>query len=601
MNIAAFDQWRAEYDTLTYQEQVKFYNQVEKDHPVQNSFRNNLPAWLSFFAYVAGRLGKPRVMELGGWHGELASIILSSYPVIDSWTNYEISQEAVNKTVCGDSRYQAIVPNDYAWNIKLPDCDVFVASHTLEHIRARKLERLLDNLPATINYLAIEIPLPESGPVDWGGYHGSHILELNWAEVEALLILRGFQPIRSLCWNEFRAFERKSLPIRKDSVKAASRPGTVGVAMIARNGAELMPTALDPFAGKVDEIAIVLGGVSTDSTVEVAAGYTDKVATYPGPLDPDGRLMHFGAARQQSFDLLSTDWAIVVDCDDNWTGVENLANVIQTAEDNGARVVYVPYELMNGDNTSTFSQARIFRRDSGRWDGAIHETWTATGQLKPIATIDMSIKQIKQGPDGRLEQNIAIIEAELESGNGNSKRLLAHLAQDYAVSGRLEEALEATDKYLEFVEGDTEPRHPDEYFYVAYLRGVTLMHLGKFPEAMRAALIALSAGNFGRGWALFAEAAYHLSQRSPTPIPLSELVIFCADQALRRGKDRSFFPADLAATTTAPAIIKAKALISQGRVSEALAAVDLALAIDPEEQEAKQMQNELAAALNRLP
>ena len=44
----------------------------------------------------------------------------------------------------------------------------------------------------------------------------------------------------------------------------------IGVAMIARNAEELIPTALDPLVEYVDEVAIVLGGVSSDGTPELA-------------------------------------------------------------------------------------------------------------------------------------------------------------------------------------------------------------------------------------------------------------------------------------------------------------------------------------------
>ena len=106
---------------------------------------------------------------------------------------------------------------------------------------------------------------------------------------------------------------------------------SIGVAMIARNSAQIVHQALQPFAGVVDQIAIVLGGVSTDATRAVAEEYTSNVAQYAGPMDEDGRLLDFGAARQQSFDALSTDWAVVVDTDDCWTGVERLRELIVSA------------------------------------------------------------------------------------------------------------------------------------------------------------------------------------------------------------------------------------------------------------------------------
>lgn len=208
MNVADFNQWRERYAVMTYQEQQAFYDRVEQDHPAQNSYRQNLPAWLRFFTHVTARLSRPRVLELGGWHGEMAAEILAAFPALDTWTNYEICPAAVKKSVCDDRRYRAIVSYDYAWNVSLPDADVFVACHTIEHITVKQFELLLDNLPPVVTYAAIEMPLPDEGPAQWAGYHGSHIFEAGWQEATAALALRGFGAIAELNYKEMRVFLR---------------------------------------------------------------------------------------------------------------------------------------------------------------------------------------------------------------------------------------------------------------------------------------------------------------------------------------------------------------------------------------------------------
>lgn len=208
VNAVDFDNWREQYATMTYQEQQAFYDRVEQDHPAQNSYRQNLPAWLRFFTHVTARLSRPRVLELGGWHGEMAAEILAAFPALDTWTNYEICPAAVKKSVCDDRRYRAIVSYDYAWNVRLPDSDVFVACHTIEHITVNQFEQLLDNLPLMVSYTAIEMPLPDKGPAEWAGYHGSHIFEAGWQEAAAILAGYGWRAVPEFNHAEMRVFER---------------------------------------------------------------------------------------------------------------------------------------------------------------------------------------------------------------------------------------------------------------------------------------------------------------------------------------------------------------------------------------------------------
>lgn len=208
MKIADFDHWRERYAEMSYREQQDFYNQVEQDHPAQNSFRLNYPAWLRFFAYVTARLARPRVLEIGGWHGEMAAEMFRLFPSLATWVNYEICPAAIEKSVCNDKRYAAVIPPDYAWNVQLVDADVFVACHTIEHITVNQFELLLDNLPPMVAYAAIEMPLPDEGPTDWAGYHGSHIFEAGWQDTTAILAERGWQEMAELSYREMRVFER---------------------------------------------------------------------------------------------------------------------------------------------------------------------------------------------------------------------------------------------------------------------------------------------------------------------------------------------------------------------------------------------------------
>lgn len=201
MNISDFDQWRNDYDKSSYADQLTFYNQVEVDHPLQKGF--DIEAFIRFFDYVLFDSEPITVIELGGWKGELATEMLAKFCNIRRWLNYEISQEAVNKSVCTDERYEAIVPADFAWNIELAKSDVFVSSHTIEHIKADQLYKLFDKLQG--KYIGLQAPLAD-GPTCWTRYYGSHILEVGWEDITQKLNDCDYQPIFQQ--GEFRGFER---------------------------------------------------------------------------------------------------------------------------------------------------------------------------------------------------------------------------------------------------------------------------------------------------------------------------------------------------------------------------------------------------------
>lgn len=212
-----FDEWRADYNGMTYEEQVVFYNEVEKVYPDQTDF--DPPSWHRFFDYVLGGIGPVSVLEIGGWKGEMAEMVFRVIPeaiktlvvrgeIKPTWFNYEISQEAVDKCIIPDQpRYHISVPPDFAWNIPLPLADVFIGSHVIEHIKENEFVSLLYNLPSSIKYIALESPIRETDTNrDWARYTGTHILEIGWQELESHLAGHGFFEVERLRgYNEVEA------------------------------------------------------------------------------------------------------------------------------------------------------------------------------------------------------------------------------------------------------------------------------------------------------------------------------------------------------------------------------------------------------------
>lgn len=199
--IQQFNNWRANYDVTTYEEQQSFYDVISEPFPFQQQFSPE--SVKEFFRIVARKLDSFSVVELGGWRGELASLMLDigiNYQ-IRFWRNYEICQRAVKQTFCRSRRYSAIVPRKPFWELEHQKdyYEVFVASHVLEHIKKREVTLLLECLQKieSLRFLYLDIPIPQSCTNNlWTNYFGCHILEIGWSQLESLVREFGFSLLK---------------------------------------------------------------------------------------------------------------------------------------------------------------------------------------------------------------------------------------------------------------------------------------------------------------------------------------------------------------------------------------------------------------------
>jgi len=175
MKLDVFDKWRETYSKLTYSQQQDYARWLYENYPDQSYFG------CAFKECVIGLCEKEKllkVMEFGGWDGELASVVLKDDTQIELWDNFEICPTV--PSVCKDVRYRHCEANDFVWNLgQSLDYDLFVSSHALEHLSTDDL-RLLLNKVRHIPYLAFQLPFSESG--SWAGTTCFHILELSPAE-----------------------------------------------------------------------------------------------------------------------------------------------------------------------------------------------------------------------------------------------------------------------------------------------------------------------------------------------------------------------------------------------------------------------------------
>lgn len=195
-----WDAWRAAYDTMTFAEQEDFYDRVFEQFPDQA--RYSVRVLSSFLDEIAVPVD---IVELGGWDGAFAAEILAKHKPITGWCNSEISVAAAEATVCDDARYSLHVPlTDWYWT-QPHQCDLFVASHVIEHL---KLLDVLASFDATgCRWMYLQAPLEEEA-TDWTGYRGSHILEVGWRVLTDELADRGFRFLPALSEPFARCFEK---------------------------------------------------------------------------------------------------------------------------------------------------------------------------------------------------------------------------------------------------------------------------------------------------------------------------------------------------------------------------------------------------------
>jgi hypothetical protein len=198
-----FDMWRMMYDQLTYEHQQTIYDTVARTYPEQQQYDSE--------AVTASlQCGQParRILEIGGWRGELADAMLQTFPEIEAWHNVELCRLALRNPACTSVKYTGFDLGMFFWEatesdfavppyheIERTGYDTLVLSHVVEHMRAGELDAVLAKCHH-IDRLYIDAPIAEhTADVNWKGYFGTHILEIGWDDLTEMLRARGYEEV----------------------------------------------------------------------------------------------------------------------------------------------------------------------------------------------------------------------------------------------------------------------------------------------------------------------------------------------------------------------------------------------------------------------
>lgn len=177
-----WDKWREDYPHLTWEQQLRWYENMEQHCPSQLHYdRTAADLFLSTY-------DPAKVLEIGGWKGELALDMLDVHPHIAEWLNIEIITAAKEFE---QGRYKVLIPDDYIWRVGMPQgYDVLIMSHSLEHMTPDNLGEVVGQTDVRAIY--VDAPLLQPGET-WAGYVGTHIFDQGWDGVDKIMRTHGFR------------------------------------------------------------------------------------------------------------------------------------------------------------------------------------------------------------------------------------------------------------------------------------------------------------------------------------------------------------------------------------------------------------------------
>lgn len=222
--------------------------------------------------------------------------------------------------------------------------------------------------------------------------------------------------------------------------------GSLSVCAIAWNEAELIGPMLHSVCRLADEIVIGIDTRTTDRTRELAADYWSKV------VDVDWR-DDFSYARNLTLDAATSDWILVIDCDERLTreGADVIRRVIGMASvapgpDSVTGLSFLMGQYNRDQSVLyglTWASMRLFRRTPDiRYRGNVHEepVWLPDPPSTRVGVVEGTVAIAHVGYDpqiwrdrGKRARNVALLKERLAAYPDDeyaARKLLASLAND---------------------------------------------------------------------------------------------------------------------------------------------------------------------------
>lgn len=145
---------------------------------------------------------------------------------------------------------------------------------------------------------------------------------------------------------------------------------TISACLIVKNEEKLLAQCLESIKDVVNEIIIVDTG-STDSTVDIAKSYTEKVYFHEWQND-------FSEARNHSISFAQSDWIFIIDADEKLE-IKDLPILRSVLRSDKFDSIFAAVLSDLPSGTSKHYSQRFFRRGKGHYEGIVHNQLVCEG------------------------------------------------------------------------------------------------------------------------------------------------------------------------------------------------------------------------------
>lgn len=187
LNQRNFRTYRNNYSDLSFGDIKLVCNGIDDIFPNQD--HGHYRPFAKMFEFLSNVSLK--VVELGCHQGHLASTMLKLFNNINSWVGYDICESSLSRSVVKDKRYSTTELTEWFGSFYLPDFDVLVSSHTLEHLSWEQLQEMIKILAPKPTWMFLEFPV-----TDWPPNHSStHVLYIKKQDFDSLMASAGYRKI----------------------------------------------------------------------------------------------------------------------------------------------------------------------------------------------------------------------------------------------------------------------------------------------------------------------------------------------------------------------------------------------------------------------
>lgn len=220
----------------------------------------------------------------------------------------------------------------------------------------------------------------------------------------------------------------------------------ISLCLIVKNEEDVLARCLDSIKGIVDEIVIVDTG-STDSTVEIAKRFTDKIYYFKWIND-------FSAARNFSFSKATMEFVMWMDADDilsdeDARGLMELKHQLNSDVD----IVMMKYNVAfdnQGNPSMTYYRERILSTSKNyQWVSPIHEVIVPSGN---VIYSDIAITHKKEHT-GDADRNLKIFQEMINKNMPFDPRQKFYYARELYYHALYNQAVEEFTAFLDAGDG----------------------------------------------------------------------------------------------------------------------------------------------------